>query len=406
MGDFDFLHFAAGLALFIFGMMRVEDSLKDLAGRPFKKFLQQQTKNPVKAVLAGTGVTAVLQSSSVVLLMVLSFVGAGIMEMRNALAVVMGSNLGTTLDSWIVAIFGFKLEVEKLSYPILAIALIGLVFFRSRSGIRHFSEFLVGFSLLFIGLAWMKQSASELADPLILQSITAKSPYIFIPIGFLFTVLIQSSSATMAIALTALHSGLIPLEHAAAMVIGSELGTGVKIILGALGGIPDKKRVALGNFYFNGITLIIAAIILYPLLDLIGIILDESEPLIKLVVFQTSINLLSILIFLPFLKRFANFLEKQYLNHHDPGLSLFIHNTSHYPGKEAIELAELEILSLLRHAFDLNRFGLSIDKSAKNEDIWYKNLSRLAASDQAFKEHYQKIKLLQGEVLEYIQEIQ
>ena len=157
----------------------------------------------------------------------------------------MGSNLGTTLDSWVVAIFGFRVEIERLSYPILAIALVGFIFFRNRSRIRHISEFLVGFSLLFLGLAWMKQSATGLADPSILQNITSRSPYLFIPIGFLFTVIIQSSSATMAIALTTLHSGLIPLEHAAAMVIGSELGTGVKIILGAVGGIPDKKRGAM-----------------------------------------------------------------------------------------------------------------------------------------------------------------
>ncbi len=406
MENFDFLHFTAGLALFIFGMMRVELSLKEMAGRPFKKFLQQQTKNPIKAVLAGTTVTAVLQSSSVVLLMILSFVGAGIMEMRNALAVVLGSNLGTTLDSWVVAIFGFKLEIEKLSYPILTIALIGLIFFRNKSVIRHFSEFLVGFALLFIGLAWMKVSAASLADPKLLEGIVSKSPYWFIPIGFLFTVVIQSSSATMAITLTALNSGLIPLEHAAAMVIGAELGTCIKIVLGAVGGIPDKKRVALGNLYFNIITLIIAGVILYPLLNIIGYFLSESETLIKLVVFQTTINLISILIFLPFLKRFADFLDRKYRvkEAHDP--TLFIHNAAKYAGKDQLELIELEITSLLRNSFLLNRKGLDILPIKTSEETWYSNLKKLTQLHHSYDEEYQKLKFLQGEILLYIQDIQ
>ncbi|TAH43512.1 MAG: Na/Pi cotransporter family protein [Bacteroidetes bacterium] len=395
-----------GLTLFIFGMMRVESSLKEMAGRPFKKFLQNQTKHPLKAVLAGTTVTAVLQSSSVVLLMVLSFVGAGIMEMRNALAVVLGSNLGTTLDSWVVAIFGFKLEIEKLSYPILSVALLGLIFFRSRSRIRHFSEFLVGFSLLFIGLAWMKISAASLANPDLLEGLTSKTPYWFIPIGFLFTVAIQSSSATMAITLTALHSGLIPLEHAAAMVIGAELGTCIKIVLGAIGGIPDKKRVALGNLYFNIVTLILAAVILYPLISLIGYFLSESEPLIKLVVFQTSINLISILIFLPFIKRFADFLERKYTKDEAPDPTLFIHNAAKYDGKDELDLVEMEISAMLRRAFLLNRKGLDILPDDKTDESWFSSFKKLTQSQLSYEEEYQKLKFLQGEIILYIQDSQ
>ncbi len=406
MKDFDYWYFAAGLALFVFGMMRIEGSLKDLAGRSFKKFLQRQTRQPLRAVLAGTAVTAVLQSSSVVLLMVLSFVGAGIMEMRNALALVLGSNLGTTISSWIVAIFGFKFEIEKLSYPILALALAGFIFFRSRAQIRQFSEFLVGFALLFIGLSWMKESASALADPNLLAAVTSRTPYIFIPIGFLFTVIIQSSSATMAITLTALHSGLIPLEHAAAMVIGAELGTSIKIMVGAIGGIPDKKRVALGNLYFNSATLILAALILYPLLNLIGYFLPETEALIKLVLFQSSINLLSIFIFLPFLRKFADLLEKYFSKGKGTDLTLFIHKISRNENKDVIKLAEMEIASFFRHAFLLNRIGLEIAIDNKPEEAWYKSLRSLTHAPLSYNDQYQNIKLLQGEILEFLQEVQ
>lgn len=403
--NFDFLYFIAGLTIFIFGMMRVEASLKEMAGRPFKKFLQHQTKYPIRAILAGTTVTAVLQSSSVVLLMVLSFVGAGIMEMRNALAVVLGSNFGTTLDSWVVAIFGFKLEIEKLSYPILAIALIGFVISRNRIQIRRFSEFLVGFALLFIGLGWMKESASAFANPELLNVVTERTPYLFIPIGFLLTVIIQSSSATMAITLTALHAGIIPLEHAAAMVIGAELGTSIKIILGAVGGIPDKKRVALGNMYFNSVTLVIAAILLYPLLDLINLFLQNSDALIKLVVFQSSINLLSILIFFPFLRKFADFLDKKYVSEETIDPTFFIHNSSELGAADTLDPVEMEIESLFRHAIQLNRIGFAITDE-QNSDAWYKNLKRFTETQLTYEEQYQRIKLLQGEILEYIQNLQ
>ncbi len=406
MKDFNFWHFAAGLALFLFGMFRVEAALKELAGRPFKKFLQKHTRHPLKAVMAGTFVTAILQSSSVVLLMILSFVGAGIMGMQNALAVVLGSNLGTTLSSWVVALVGFKLDIVGITYPILTFALVGLIFFRHRSGIRAFSEFLIGFSLLFIGLEWMKVSASTLADPDLLSGLTNKTPYLFIPIGFVITVLIQSSSATMAIVLTALYQGLIPLEHGAAIVIGSELGTGMKLLVSAIGGIPDKKRVALGNFYFNAITLLISSLLLYPFLNLIGFVLDETEPLIKLVVFQTGINLLSILIFLPILKHFAAFLGRKYTGIEKDDLSLFIHKASVYPGKDSLELAEMEIVSLLRNAFLLNRMALEIETENESMDSWYKNFRKMTQPAVSYNVQYQRIKLLQGEILDYVQEIQ
>ncbi|HNQ61339.1 MAG TPA: Na/Pi symporter [Bacteroidia bacterium] len=404
--EFDIMFFLAGLTLFIFGMMTVESSLKAMAGRPFKKFLQQQTKQPLKAIFAGTTVTAVLQSSSIVLLMVLSFVGAGIMEMRNALAVVLGSNLGTTLDSWIVAIFGFKLEVEKLSYPILAIALFGFLISRNRVRIRYLSEFLVGFALLFIGLGWMKESAGSIANPDLFLVINSQTPYLLVPVGFLLTVIIQSSSATMAITLTALFTGLIPLEHAAAMVIGAELGTSIKLILGAVGGIPDKKRVALGNFYINAVTLVIAAIILYPLLDLVKYFISESEPLLILVVFQTAINLISIILFLPFLKRFAEFLEKKFRKEEDDDITLFIHKSAEYTDKDAIELVELETFQLMRHAIYLNRLGLAIEDESEADKDWYSNFKRLVFSGHSYTGRYQKIKFLQGEILDYVQELQ
>ncbi len=408
MEEFDFWYFAAGLALFIYGMFRVEDSLKNLAGRSFKKFLQHHTRQPFKAVLAGTGVTAILQSSSVVLLMILSFVGAGILELRNALAIVLGSNLGTTISSWVVAVLGFTVDIARLTYPLLAIALSGLIFFRFRPAIKNFSEFLVGFSLLFIGLEWMKSSAGTLSDPTLLAGITQLSPYLMIPVGFLFTVIVQSSSATMVVVLTAINHELIPLSHGAAMVIGSELGTGIKLLVGSIGGIADKKRVALGNFYINVITLILSAILLYPLLNLISGIIGESHALLILVAFQSSMNLLSIMIFLPFLKQFADFLLERFKKDEDEEITAFIHRTPDYPDQNPVELAGMEVVLLLRKAYQLNRQALEIreEKKSGEEGSWFNTFKKLGNRVYTYEEQYRRIKLHQGEILDFIHETQ
>src|SRR4026209_1063536 len=140
----------AGVAIFLLGIKLLEESLQELAGRRFKLFLKKQTENKLKAIGGGAIVTAVLQSSSLVSLMVLAFVGAGIIKMQNALAVILGANLGTTIDSWIVALVGFKLNIENIALPVSGIAGIGFAVFKKQSVWYNWSRFLLGFSFLFV----------------------------------------------------------------------------------------------------------------------------------------------------------------------------------------------------------------------------------------------------------------
>lgn len=353
-------------------------------------------------IAASTVVTAILQGSSVVLLMVLSFVGAGLINMRSALAAVIGSNLGTTLVNWVIATVGFKLNIGGFSFPILACSLWGLLLARKGTRFYNATRFLIGLALIFVALDWLKGSLDLTVDS---SSVILKDWHylFFVPLGFVITLIIQSSSATVTITLAALFNQLLPFESAAAMVIGSELGTTIKFLLGSIGGIPDKKRVALGNFILNFITTIIAVIFLHPIIYIIQKVAGISDPLIGLVFFQTSINLLSIILFFPALGIFANFLDRFFDDKNSDRFSIFIRkSTVALPG-DALELARRETIHLIGHAIDLNKMVLGLKKT--EEKNWRVNLRQFTSSSWTYEEAYSDMKQLQGEILEYITEI-
>ncbi len=220
---------AAGVGLFLFAMYLLEESVKNLSGRNFKLFLQRITKNSIGAVAGGAIVTAVLQSSSMVSLMVLAFVGAGVFTMKNAMAIILGANLGTTLDSWMVATLGFKVDIEVAAYPAVLAGGMLLILFGNRKKIKYISYFLFGFGLLFIGLSFMKTAMEGQVKAFDFSKYAEVSMAVFLLIGFIITTVIQSSSVTMALTLSALNAGAITFPGAAALVLGSETGTTIKI---------------------------------------------------------------------------------------------------------------------------------------------------------------------------------
>lgn len=402
MGILNWSHFLAGVYLFIFAMSLLEDTLKHLAGRPFKKFLQRHTENKLKAIAGGTVVTAVLQSSSVVLLMVLSFVGAGIMSMRNAISVTLGANLGTTLDSWIVATLGFKVELDLISYPVLAISLLITVLLPAREKIKNTALFLTGFSLLFIGLEWMKVSVDGIITGLDIRRYAEWPAHFFILAGIVLTTIIQSSSATMAITLTALYHGIIPFASAAAIVIGSETGTTLKILLSSYGGIPDKKRVAMGNFIFNIMLSVLAGVFLFPLVDFVRDVMGIADPLIGLVTFQTGINIVFIIIFYPFIGNFATFLERLYKANDDESITKYIQPALKQFPDEALKTARKETMRLMMHLISFNRRMLGLKEKEEKNLSWLQNLRTTITKSDRPEIEYGKLKQLHGEILEYL----
>lgn len=391
----DFWKFIAGLGIFLFGMHHLESALKSLAGRSFKLFLKRHTNNPLKAILSGTFVTAVLQSSSVVSLITLAFVGAGIIHMKNALGIIFGSNLGTTFTGWIVALIGFKLNIEEISLPMIGIGGIVLVVLRKYQSIATYGLLLISFGFLFLGLDYMKTSVAYLADNFDLAVIANYRPWVFLVVGFVFTAIVQSSSAAMVITLSALASGIIPFASAAAMVIGADLGTTITALIGGMPGVAAKKRVALGHFLFNLTTDLVAFIMLGWLIVFIQEVLGVKDELVGLVLFHSTFNLLGILLFVPFINYFATFLNSCF---EDRGSSegKYIHEVTFEIHDVAIEALMresnhllLEVISLIRTPFE-------------TEQRW----QGLLKNGSDFKDKYHRIKRLEGEMFNFYNSLQ
>lgn len=389
---------AAGIGLFLFAMHLLEESLKNLSGRNFKLFLQRITKNNIGAVAGGIIVTVVLQSSSMVSLMVLAFVGAGVFSMKNAMAIILGANLGTTLASWLVATLGFKVNIEIVAYPAVCIAGLLLILFGNRKTIKYISYFLFGFGLLFIGLSFMKTAMENQVQDFDFSPYAQMPLIVFLLLGFVFTVIIQSSSVTMALTLSALYAGAINFPIAATIVLGAETGTIIKVLLSAIGGNASKKRVALGNLLFNIFITAFAFALLNPILLLITDVFIIKDPLIGLVAFSSFINLLAILIFLPILNFYSRFLE-HFFKETDASAAAFIGHASVAEPETALDLFRRETKYFIHNSmlFNLELFKIDTQSLRKQSDFKEINEKRDYFS-KTKEEKYEFLKQLQGEL--------
>lgn len=389
---------AAGIGLFLFAMHLLEESLKNLSGRNFKLFLQRITKNNIGAVAGGIIVTVVLQSSSMVSLMVLAFVGAGVFSMKNAMAIILGANLGTTLASWLVATLGFKVNIEIVAYPAVCIAGLLLIIFGNRKTIKYISYFLFGFGLLFIGLSFMKTAMENQVQNFDFSPYAQMPLIVFLLLGFVFTVIIQSSSVTMALTLSALYAGAINFPIAATIVLGAETGTIIKVLLSAIGGNASKKRVALGNLLFNIFITAFAFALLNPILLLITDVFIIKDPLIGLVAFSSFINLLAILIFLPILNFYSRFLE-HFFKETDASAAAFIGHASVAEPETALDLFRRETKYFIHNSmlFNLELFKIDTQSLRKQSDFKEINEKRDYFS-KTKEEKYEFLKQLQGEL--------
>lgn len=388
--------FIAGIGFFLYGLQLMDQALTKLSGRSFKKFLRRSTSSVIKAIGGGALLTALLQSSSVIALITLGFVEAGMIPFRNALAVIMGSNLGSTMPGWIVATVGFKMNIENLALPGLAIGTIAMFFLKRRKNLFNTFRVLFAVSLLFYGLAFMKESSTSFVEQLNISQYKDQPLVIFVIIGFIITSIVQTSSATMAIALTALYSKAIPFPAAAAVVIGSEIGTSLKTMVAGLNGSGEKKRAAFGNFYFNVTTVLLAYIFLPFLIRLITVTLGLTDPLIALAFFQSLINLLAILIFLPFLNIYSKWLERQFTK--DEVQESFVSPAMGSNEADPATLKE-EIQTLLDRNLDFHDVVMDVNMPDKNGIL--DNLKTFARVTGYTQKMYNKLKASEGELLDH-----
>jgi phosphate:Na+ symporter len=400
---FPFWTFLAGLGLFLFAMAEMEAGLTDLAGGSMRSLLRRGTRTTMHGIVFGAFVTAVLQSSTVVLLMVLAFVGAGVLTPVHALGVVLGANLGTTVTGWIVATLGFKLEIELFALPLVGVGALAMVFLRKGTRVRDAGRAALALGLLLLGLSYMKGSVESLASVIDPVRLAAYPTIVFALVGALFTALIHSSSAMVMIALSALSAGLIDIELAAAVVVGADLGTTSTALLGAAGGGAEKKRVAVAHFLINVITAAVAFPLISPLLALVRA-LGISDPLYALVAFHSSFNALGILIFLPFLGPFWRILESR-IRETREGVARFITQVPPNVPDSALEALELETTHLLSRAM---RHNLAVfDAEVGFEPpVQVAVPERSILASRSALDEYAALKHLGGEILDYVTELQ
>ena len=246
--------FFSGIAILLLAMKQMESALTKLGSNQLQQGLQHFTRTPAHGIFFGLGATALLQSSSIVGLMTMAFVGAGVIPFRNAVGVILGSNLGTTFTGWLVAFLGFTLNLTELSIPVLGVGALGIVFLKPASQPKRAARFVFAFGLLLMSLALMKDSIGFVVELIDVERLQNLPTLVYFGFGAILTAVIQSSSATMIITLSAMHADLIDLHSAAALIIGADLGTVSTIIIGAIGATAVKKQVALDQTqrYFYG----------------------------------------------------------------------------------------------------------------------------------------------------------
>lgn len=378
----------AGIGIFLLGMSFLEESLRQLAGRRFKLYLRDQAAHKARGVLGGAVVTAVLQSSSIVNLMVLALVGSNVLRLENALAVILGSNIGTTLDSWVVAIVGFKFSIESFAFPLLGIAGMLRVLWAKGTTRYNWAIFFFGLGAVFAGLEFMKNGFLGLAANFDFSSLGGYPLIFFLIAGFILTAIIQSSYAMMAIALSALHANALTILPAAAVVLGAELGTTIKLVVASAGDAGVKRQVAFGNFIYNALIISIAFVLIRQISQLL-VYAGIGDPMIQLVSFQTLINLTGAILVLPFLQPAAQWLERKFPG--EKSYTAFIQNVPEGSGDLGLEAFDKECrrfllltLDFFRHSFHSRR---STSESTSDDFV------KLTIQDQ-----YDYLKALHGEI--------
>ena len=316
-----------GLGLFLYGMKVMSESLQNATGEGLKNVLWKATNNRVKGVLTGFGITSLIQSSSATSVMLVSFVSAGLIDLTQSIGIIFGANIGTTVTGWIVAILGFKVKINAFALPAIAIGF--FLRFLNNESVRHWGEVILGFGMLFFGLSIMSDAVKDLRGSEVVMTFMARysaesafSTLMVIMVGGLVTMVVQSSSATMAMTMTLAFNGLIDFPTSCALVLGENIGTTITANIASIGSSLEARRAARVHFMFNffGVVwvFILFKIVMLPLVDAVvpgnpyALKLSERSFVITnhMAAFHTFFNIANTAIFLPFVNVLARIATK------------------------------------------------------------------------------------------------
>ena len=425
---FDFLTLLGSLGLFLYGMKVMSDALMELAGDRMRNILATATSNRLFAVLTGFFITAVIQSSSATTLMVVSFANASLLSLTESIGVIMGANIGTTVTAWLISLLGFKVNMAAIAIPLVGL---GFAFsFGKQKNLRHWGFFIVGFAILFIGLQFMKDSVPDLKSSpealAFLSAYTSKgylSIILFMFIGTLLTVIIQSSSATMAITIIMCFEGWIPFDMAAAMVLGENIGTTITANLAALVANYKAKRTARAHFIFNIFGVAWMLVFFVPFLHGISLAVESIEGVspfvqaaaipVALSLFHTTFNIVNttlLISFIPLIGRIVkrivakeipkemiieepHFLDESSLKYPQTGIKALL--------DESLRLLEKTAYKVITHGLHVHRTEI---ESVKKLRKIVENIHQFDLDVDAI--YYNKFKSIYNIIVEYGTQLQ
>src|SRR6056297_1329108 len=402
---------AAGVAIFLFGMLMLEDGFKLFGGGALERVLARATSSTARALSFGILSTTLLQSSSLVSVVTISFLSAGLISLIGGVAIIFGANIGTTTGAWLVAGLGLKIDIAAYAMPMIALSII-LVFQKSKV-LRGFGYALAGLGFLFLGIHHMKEGFEAYKDQIDLLRFALPGVIglvVYTLLGTVSTVIMQSSHATMVLILTALSAGQITYENALALAIGGNVGTTITAIIGSLSANFQGKRLALAHLVFNLTTAAVALIFIAQLRDAVDWVsavvgIDADDYALKLAVFHTIFNVLGVALMLPLMRRQVSALERRIVEPApDVSRPRFLNNAvDAFP--ETLESAlRKEVLHLYENATELILHGLNLHRHEIFESANIAETVRKSrtASDLDIEERYERrVKTLYSAIVEF-----
>ncbi len=411
----DFKEIAAGVAIFLFGMLALEEGFKAFSGGTLEKILQKSTDKLYKSIGFGFITTAIMQSSSLVSVLTISFIGAGLIGLTQGIGIILGANIGTTTGAWLMAGFGLKVNISAYAMPMLTFGII-LIFQKAKS-LKGIGYILAGLGFLFLGIHYMKEGFEAFKATVDLASLSVggfKGLLIFIGIGILATVVMQSSHATIVLILAALSVGQITYENALALTIGANIGTTITAVIGSLSSNIDGKRLAGAHFIFNVVTAVVAVVFINQIMDVVGVLSDAlgiapDNHTLKLAVFDSLFKVMGVLMFIPFVDKLVKFLEGALKGKGDQEVESY--DTAQYLNESVLEIPATAIAAIERetkhlyvNAFEIITHGLNLKRSNIISDMPLEKVvedrfSKKTVDIDDFYNH--RIKGIYGEIIDF-----
>ena len=408
----------AGVAILLFGMIMLEEGFRVFTKGPLQKILKKVTDKLYKSLTAGAFVTALIQSSSLVSVITISFISAGLISLSGGLGLIFGANIGTTATAWLVAGFGLKIKISALAMPVL---IFGLIFsFQKKKSLKGIGNVLAGLGFFFLGIHYMKEGFDVFKDFIDLTQFAVTGflgALLYTGLGILITTILQSSSATLALILTALAAQQIEYENALALAIGANVGTTITAVLGSLGSNIAGKRLAGGHFVFNIATGIVALVLIFPLAKLVNTIADfvniaPTDFTLKLAIFHTIFNVMGVLLMIPFINKLEKLLIRVFKEKIDKDI-----DEPKYLNKAVLEFPSSAVVSLFKESkylyqnaiFKIVAHGLNIHRADIKSDLKIKKIIKKSTDAMEIdveELYYKKVKTIYSEILIYATKIQ